>query len=552
MSDSADPPETVSIIILCHNELAFTRLCLESVRRHTTPPYELILVDNGSTDGTIEHLAAFAARPGPGPVVIHRNQANAGYPAGVNHGLRHAAGELIVLLNNDVVVTPDWIDRLRAWAKHDHPATGLVGVMTNNAPPPQRIAPGYDTLAGLDDFARRWQQDHLAEAVRVPRLTGFCLLVRAEVFRKIGTLDERFGHGFFDDDDLCLRARRAGFQLLLARDVYVHHFGSQTFKGLGIDTAAQLDRNLSLYRDKWGAEEASKYRLPDSPKPAPKVSLTMIVKNEERHLPDCLASVHDLVDEIIIADTGSTDRTREIAASFGARVIEFPWIDDFAAARNAALEQATGDWVFWMDADDRLDEANRGKFRDLIRTLDDKHTARVMKCHCLGDRPGSATTVDHVRLFRRLPGVRWKYRVHEQILPSVRATGGGVEWADITVTHVGYADPAARARKLDRDRRLLLAEREQQPDDPFTLFNLGSVYDELGQPELALPCLRRSLELSNPRDSIVRKLHAMIAQCHRRLKSLPEAAEAIAAGRADYPDDAELLFLDGLARRDRG
>src|SRR5262249_14796822 len=90
-----------------------------------------------------------------------------------------------------------------------------------------------------------------------------------------------------------------------------------------------------------------------------RVSLSMIVKNEEHNLPDCLQSIADLVDEIVIADTGSTDRTKEIAAAFGAKVIDFPWVDSFAAARNESLRHTTGDYVLWLDADDRLDEENR-------------------------------------------------------------------------------------------------------------------------------------------------------------------------------------------------
>src|SRR5882757_3140262 len=86
-----------------------------------------------------------------------------------------------------------------------------------------------------------------------------------------------------------------------------------------------------------------------------KISLTMIVRNEENNLPRCLESVRGLFDEIVVVDTGSTDRTAEIARSFGARVFDFVWVDDFAAARNAALARARGAYAFWLDADDRLD-----------------------------------------------------------------------------------------------------------------------------------------------------------------------------------------------------
>src|SRR5207237_2451906 len=125
-----------------------------------------------------------------------------------------------------------------------------------------------------------------------------------------------------------------------------------------------------------------------------RVSLCMIVKNEEHNLADCLASVADLVDEVIIIDTGSTDRTKDIAAGFGARVFDFPWVDSFAAARNESLRHATGDWVFWMDGDDRLDPANRTKLQALFASLKPENAAYSMKCLCLPDaETGTATVV---------------------------------------------------------------------------------------------------------------------------------------------------------------
>jgi glycosyltransferase involved in cell wall biosynthesis/Tfp pilus assembly protein PilF len=297
------------------------------------------------------------------------------------------------------------------------------------------------------------------------------------------------------------------------------------------------------------------------PSPAPsapparrrRVSLCMIVKDEEQNLPACLESAADLFDEVVIVDTGSTDRTREVAASFGAQVHEFPWQDSFAAARNESLARATGDWVFWLDADDRLDGDNRARLRALLAGLGDDNAAYSVKCLCLPDAvTGAATVVDHIRLFRNRPDVRWRYRVHEQILPSVRQAGGRVRWGDVVVHHAGYCDPTLRRRKLQRDLRLLGLEDAEHPDDPFTLFNLGSVHQELGQHAEALPFLRRSLEKSHPADSIVRKLFALIVGCHRALGQAQEAAAACAAGLRVCPGDTELLFLDSLLRQDRG
>ena len=96
-------------------------------------------------------------------------------------------------------------------------------------------------------------------------LTGFCLLLRRDVWRQVGGLDERFGLGFFEDDDLRVRARRAGYRRVVARDVFLHHFGSRTVAGLGLDADRQLQENVALFKDKWGEEHARGYRLPEQP-----------------------------------------------------------------------------------------------------------------------------------------------------------------------------------------------------------------------------------------------------------------------------------------------
>ncbi len=133
----------------------------------------------------------------------------------------------------------------------------------------------------------------------------------------------------------------------------------------------------------------------------------------------------------------------------------------------------------------------------------------------------------------------------------MRRLGGEVRWTDVVIRHVGYQDPALRGRKLERDLRLLQLEDAEHPNDPFTLFNLGSVFQEFGRPAQALPLLRRSLERSDPSASIIRKLYALMVQCHRQLGQDEEALVACRAGRALYPEDAELLFQEGVIRRAR-
>src|SRR5262249_22668493 len=128
----------------------------------------------------------------------------------------------------------------------------------------------------------------------------------------------------------------------------------------------------------------------------------------------------------------------------------------------------------------------------------------------------SAAVVHHVRLFRNHPQVRWQYRVHEQILPAVRAAGGDLRHSDVVIDHAGFADPAGQAGRVGRTRRLLRLNQSARPDARFVLFTLAAVYLGRAQPEPALPYLRRSMELSHPEDTITRKLHALLARAHHQ------------------------------------
>ena len=159
------------------------------------------------------------------------------------------------------------------------------------------------------------------------------------------------------------------------------------------------DRDLALGAT---AERAATEKEPYAPAPAARsarCSLCMIVRDEERYLAGCLESVVDLVDEIVVVDTGSTDSTPDIARRFGARVFNFQWVDDFSAARNESLRHATGEWIFWLDADERLDAPNRRKFQQLLTKLENQNAAFGMARIYL-PAPGNllATAENMVRL----------------------------------------------------------------------------------------------------------------------------------------------------------
>jgi O-antigen biosynthesis protein len=269
-----------SIIIPCWDQIQFTQQCFAALKEHTRPAWELIVIDNGSTDGTAAYLAG-ARDLAPVPVTIVTNSTNLGFPAAINQGLRLARGEYLVLLNNDVVVTDGWLDQLiglvnarrgstaeiaegaerngaeRNGSGEERPertnTIGLVGPMSNFAAPPQLVEDvTYRDIPDMHVFARRWREEHRKQWFTAPKLSGFCLLMKRAVYEKIGGLDERFGLGLFDDDDLAERARRAGFELAVAHDLFVHHFGSRTFQGNGIDIGKLLDENAHRFAEKWG------------------------------------------------------------------------------------------------------------------------------------------------------------------------------------------------------------------------------------------------------------------------------------------------------------
>jgi glycosyltransferase involved in cell wall biosynthesis len=282
----------------------------------------------------------------------------------------------------------------------------------------------------------------------------------------------------------------------------------------------------------------------------------MIVRDEENNLSHCLESVRGVFDEIVVLDTGSRDRTVEIARSFGARVFDFVWVDDFAAARNAALARAKGDYAFWLDADDLIEPPQRAKLEAMMGQLKctREMPAFVVRCKCDPgpDGSGGDTVVDHIRLFPLIEGVRWTYRVHEQILPALKRAGVPVEWTDITVRHTGYADRALRFRKLDRDCRILREELAERPDDPFTLFNLGSIAIERAEWNESLGYLKHSLSRSAPTDSITRKLFALIARAHQMRGDFPAALDCCAEGLSFDKEDAELWFRKAVVHRQVG
>ncbi|OXM85063.1 tetratricopeptide repeat-containing glycosyltransferase family 2 protein [Paenibacillus rigui] len=225
------------------------------------------------------------------------------------------------------------------------------------------------------------------------------------------------------------------------------------------------------------------------------LGIHIIVKDESDWLGSCLESVKG-ADEIIVVDTGSCDGSVRIAKSYGARVFHLPWEDDFSQPRNEALRHASTDWVCYLDADEHLSEG-MGSLKELLRTASTEIQAFTLLIeNVLG--PGVEDRLLHrsIRLFRSNKGFRFEGRIHEQIGHSiVRLHGAGsIKDCAVTIRHYGYMhDILQRKNKIGRNESLLVKALDEQPDDPFYLYNLGITCCQSGRLQEAKDWMVRAL-----------------------------------------------------------
>lgn len=287
------------------------------------------------------------------------------------------------------------------------------------------------------------------------------------------------------------------------------------------------------------------------------ISACLIVRDEERMLPGCIESLRGAVDEIVVADTGSCDGTRRLARHLGARVFSVPWGGDFGAARNAAMDHATGEWLLTIDADERLCRADgrvpvKGELWPAIAAADcDAYALRLINFDDL-DKKLALDEHSLTRLVRNDPALRYTNRVHEVLTlpPDARVLGlPGFE-----LHHLGYVSAViADKDKIERNRRLIEAELERDPGSAMMHFYLGREFHRMTQPERAVEEYRRAWTLLGPaRPPYWGELAAFMARALIALARADEAIRHCDEVLADWPHFADLWLHRGQALRLKG
>jgi glycosyltransferase involved in cell wall biosynthesis len=426
------------------------------------------------------------------------NGENQGFGRACNQGAAEALGLVVVFLNSDTVVPLGWLDEILV--PFDQRDVGAVGPRSDNVSGKQgtpSVPDPQDDPGAFAEFAVEWRTSHRGQTSESRRLIGFCLAVRTSSFRAVGGFDERFEIGGFEDDDLCRRLLETDQRLLIAHASFVHHHGHASFDANDIDWRVAQGENRARFEEKWGADGLRHPAL---------VTACLIVKDEEQMLSACLESVRDAVDEIVVYDTGSGDRTMEIARQAGATVIEGQWEDSFAVARNAALMHATGEWVLSIDADERL-QADPDVFRAQLSQPSSDVEAYLVAIENLHG-PGNPRSVHTaIRVFRRTVAT-WRHRLHEQV-GAIDGPARRLQTAYLSgarLIHHGYiAEVFENRNKADRNLELAWAALDdEEVNRSYALMNLGRALESAGRSEEAV--VRLSEAADSAADPITRRL----------------------------------------------
>lgn len=291
----------------------------------------------------------------------------------------------------------------------------------------------------------------------------------------------------------------------------------------------------------------------------PLISLCMIVKDEADQIEACLGSVHSVVDEIIVVDTGSTDGTQELCRKYGAKVIEAPWENSFSKARNIGLKEALGEWVLWLDADERLEEADQEALRQAaIASKSDVLFLKLL--HYQGPKKETASLHlasrnAQIRLFRNKKGFQFARDIHEVLQwPETVPQDGAIPLIPVRLHHYGYIEEVVtKKNKARRNLKLLLEERENPDRDPWCDYHLASEFYRAQKWEHAFILVNQALEgflgKNQLPPSLFYKLKYEILFRHGSMRG---AWPGIECAIRLYPDYVDLHFYKGVFLMEHG
>lgn len=278
----------------------------------------------------------------------------------------------------------------------------------------------------------------------------------------------------------------------------------------------------------------------------PLLSLCMIVKNEAQNLPHCLNDIQSVVDEIIVVDTGSSDNTVEIAKASGAQVYRYGWQNDFSAARNASIEHAAGDYILWLDADDRISPDTRNKLLDLKKGLSfNFFQAYALKVVCKNSL-GESAHYYQIRIFPNNEKIRFKGAVHEQVLTSIRNSRIQVIQKEIEIEHTGYDRPEDSVNKAERNLSILLNSGNGKALTPSEYCQVARCYFGLKDYERCVDYLERARKMTVD-GYFDKSLYSLLADSYLQLGQGENAVQSIANALERYPSSGYINYLLGAA-----
>jgi GT2 family glycosyltransferase/ubiquinone/menaquinone biosynthesis C-methylase UbiE len=367
----------VSIIIPVYNNHKWTEWCLQAVARNTKD-YEVIVIDNGSNP-KVELFVDM-------PIRIIRNESNLGFPAAVNQGINESKGDVICLLNNDVIVTPNWID----WTYWHFDKLDVLGPCTNYCAGDQQVKISfYEDDSQLDSRAVDFHKKNEHQFQETNFIIGFCMLFKKSLYDEIGRFDDSLWPCSGEEIDFCFRARQKGYNVGFVKDVYLHHEGSKTFHIIDEKYGDIIRRNNTHLRSKWGIGWYSQNGIvfdgerviPDDPDTPKEVMLD--------HLFRYMFSLDYVVDKIVLDVACGTGYGSDMLASKAKYVYGFdisrPSIDyckvhysrpnlkySMNDMRDIPFADSKFDVITCFEAIEHISESDGMKFlNETVRVLDD-------------------------------------------------------------------------------------------------------------------------------------------------------------------------------------